>query len=92
MPKILENVRDEILEKARKILMEEGAEQLTMRHVADACGIAPGTIYNYFDSKEKLLAVVLFDDWREKYEGIERWEYSLVNWHKGNLQVGFHLI
>ena len=79
MPKILENVRDEILEKAIKILIEEGAEQLTMRHVADACGIAPGTIYNYFDSKEKLLAVVLFDDWREKYEGIERWVESAAH-------------
>lgn len=64
MPKIIENVRLTILREARPILLKHGYDQLTLRDVAKACGIAPGTIYNYFDSKEDLAFSVFDADWQ----------------------------
>ena len=39
---------------ARTILREQGAAGLSTRAVADRLGIAPGTIYNYFESMDEL--------------------------------------
>ena len=51
MPKIIENIREKLLEEARRQVMEEGYEAMTIRSVAGACGVGVGTVYNYFSSK-----------------------------------------
>ena len=63
MPKLLENVRQDLLEEARKQINEIGYEKITMRNIASGCGIAVGTIYHYFSSKDMLIASLMLEDW-----------------------------
>jgi len=63
MPKILENIKEKILEEARKEVMTVGYSNMTMREVAKAVGIASGTLYNYFPSKESMVAAFMSEDW-----------------------------
>ena len=63
MPKIIENLREQIVEEAKKQLMEGGYGKTTIRSVASACGIGVGTVYNYFKSKELMISAFMLDDW-----------------------------
>lgn len=54
-----EERRAEIIAAARELFDTQGYEKTTMRHVMDKLGIAKGTIYHYFRSKEELLEVVV---------------------------------
>ena len=64
MPKIIADLQKDILDKAREILLSQGYEALAMRRVAAACHVAVGTVYNYFPSKDMLVAQVILADWR----------------------------
>ena len=64
MPKILESMREELLKTARKQIAEQGYAGTTIRSVAAECGIAVGTVYNYFPSKDILIATFVSEDWR----------------------------
>ena len=64
MPKIIAQLREDILTNARHILFSEGYDAFTMRSVASACHVAVGTVYNYFPSKVMLVAEVILEDWR----------------------------
>ena len=44
IPKIIENVREDILKTSRELLVSEGYKALTIRRVAGICGIASGTV------------------------------------------------
>lgn len=61
--------RDEIYRAAIEVLEENGFKGMTMDRVAEAAGVAKGTLYNYFKNKEELLDFThdkLFDDhWTE---------------------------
>ena len=73
MPKIIENVKEKALEEARKILLlEEGYEGLTIRAIAAKLGVATGTIYNYFPSKDYLTASVMLKDWQSLMGALKR--------------------
>lgn len=65
MPKIIENVKEQLLSEARRQIEERGYAQTTVRSVAAACGIAVGTVYNYFPSKDMLIASFVVADWFE---------------------------
>jgi AcrR family transcriptional regulator len=71
MPKIIENVRERAIFQARDLLIREGHAALTVRRVATALGIAPATIYNYFPSKENLIACVMLEDWQKLMRDLE---------------------
>lgn len=47
--------RQEILEAAAGLFAEKGYQRTAVKEVAERAGIAPGTIYLYFDSKGDLL-------------------------------------
>ena len=65
MPKVIENIKDNILDEAkRQMLSDDGYDSMTIRKVANSCGIAVGTVYNYFPSKESLAANVMLSDWQ----------------------------
>ena len=44
MPKIIENLRERILEAAREALAADGWRALSMRALAQRVGVAPGTL------------------------------------------------
>lgn len=46
--------RDAILEAAQKVFGESGFEAAKMADIAKAAGLAAGTLYNYFESKEHI--------------------------------------
>ena len=46
--------REEVLAAARRIVLEEGFDALTMRKIAEAIEYAPGTIYLYFESRDAI--------------------------------------
>ena len=43
---------------------EQGYAAVTMRAIAKECGIAVGTFYNYYPSKDAMLAACLLHDWQ----------------------------
>ncbi|BDE08073.1 TetR family transcriptional regulator [Vulcanimicrobium alpinum] len=47
-------LREQILAAARKIVLDEGYEQLTMRKIADAIEYSPAAIYLYFENREAI--------------------------------------
>ena len=63
MPKIIENLKDRLIAEAQKQIEESGYSTMTIRSVAKACGVGVGTVYNYFSSKEALVATHLLEDW-----------------------------
>lgn len=63
MPKRIENLQETILQQAKQLMLENGYPMLTMREVAARCGIAVGTLYNYFPSKEALAGGMMLEDW-----------------------------
>ena len=71
MPKIIENVREKAIAEARRELLEDGYDGMTMRRVAAELGIGLGTVYNYFPSKEYLAAGVMLEDWQDLMRDFE---------------------
>jgi AcrR family transcriptional regulator len=54
-----EERRQEIVATARELFQKKDYESTTMQDIMDALGIAKGTIYHYFKSKEELLEAVV---------------------------------
>ncbi|MFD7830684.1 TetR/AcrR family transcriptional regulator [Kitasatospora sp. NPDC059803] len=53
--------REQVVEAARRIVTEEGADRLTMRRLASEVGSTPMALYHHVRDKEELL-VLLLDD------------------------------
>lgn len=71
MPKIIENVREQLLNEARKQIAENGYANTTIRSVAKACGLGVGTVYNYFPSKDMLIASFMAEEWMQCLKRME---------------------
>lgn len=71
MPKIIENLDIRLIEEAKKQIEESGYGAMTIRSVAKACGVGVGTVYNYFPSKDDLLATYLLADWKQCITAIQ---------------------
>ena len=70
MPKIIQNLPEKLIEETRRQVMEVGYTALNMREIARNCGVGIGTVYNYFPSKDTLIAQFLLQDWKESLERI----------------------
>lgn len=51
--------KDTIVDQAYELAEREGLAFVSVRGVADACGVAVGSIYNYFPSKDDLIAALI---------------------------------
>lgn len=72
MPKIIENVRGLLLAEAQKQIEENGYENVTIRSIAKGCSIGLGTFYNYFKSKDMLIATFLLEDWQQRMAKVSK--------------------
>lgn len=71
MPKIIENLESRLIEEAKNQIDALGYSAMTIRSVAKACGVGVGTVYNYFPSKEALVATHLLEDWKQSIAAIQ---------------------
>lgn len=55
----------QILQACRQIVRQKGLGSISIREAAAASGVAVGTIYHYFPSKEALLLAVTADVWSQ---------------------------
>ena len=65
MPKIIKNLRETFLAEAKKQIEENGYAKTTIRSIAKACNVGIGTVYNYFESKDMLIASFVSEDWQQ---------------------------
>ena len=62
------DLRREILDQARAILLAQGYAQVSMRKIAAAVGCTPTSIYLYFDSKDALFHALIEEGMERLYE------------------------
>jgi AcrR family transcriptional regulator len=72
MPKNLNNVKEDILIVTRQLLKETGYTSLSIRQIAAKCGVALGTVYNYYKSKNEIIAEILNNEWNLMMRRIEQ--------------------
>ena len=65
MPKIIENLEKRLIAEAKRQIAESGYGATTIRSVAKGCNVGVGTVYNYFPSKDALLATYMLEDWQK---------------------------
>ncbi len=65
MPKIIPKIREQLLQEARRQIDTNGYAATTVRSVAEGCGIGVGTVYNYFQSKDVLIATFMLEEWTQ---------------------------
>jgi len=68
MPKIIENLDEEISKTALELFRDNSYQNVSMRKIAAEVGIAVGTLYNYYPNKWKLYIEAFEESWRETYE------------------------
>jgi AcrR family transcriptional regulator len=62
----------EILAAARKTFSKKGFEKVTVDEIAEAAGLAKGTVYQYFSSKQEIYLAALREGVREMAERTQR--------------------
>src|SRR5215471_12408338 len=73
-----ERTRKEILHAALELFSKKGFDRTTAKQISDKAGVAEGTLYNYFKTKEEV-ALYFFEqelaalfDWYRKNEPLHR--------------------
>jgi AcrR family transcriptional regulator len=64
--------KNQIMEKAKNLFAEKGYHPVTVEEVADACGVAKGTLYLYFDSKADLFVEIFVEAHRVIIEQVRK--------------------
>jgi TetR/AcrR family fatty acid metabolism transcriptional regulator len=66
--KVAQETKERIREAAVEIISQEGFFNTRMQDIADQAGLAVGTIYNYFSSKDKVLAYIFKSEMKRRME------------------------
>lgn len=61
--------KEAIMQVCRKMAAEQGLAAINMRAVAQECGIALGTLYNYCSGKDELLLATVESIWKDIFHG-----------------------
>ncbi|MGC9349418.1 MAG: TetR/AcrR family transcriptional regulator [Anaerolineae bacterium] len=92
MPRIVKDYDDryaEFVDVAERLFLSQGYEQTTVQQIIDTVGVAKGTFYHYFDSKQAILEAVvaelttqalarfeaIVDD--ESLNAIQKWSWAM---------------
>lgn len=57
--------KEAILTASKEIVAQKGINAINMRDIASRCGVAVGSVYNYFPSKEDLIVATIASIWIE---------------------------
>ncbi|MDO4535468.1 MAG: TetR/AcrR family transcriptional regulator [Clostridium perfringens] len=68
MPKIISNLKEELMIKGKDILVHKGYNALNIRDLAKNCNIGIGTFYNYYQNKDELVRGIIKTDWEKIVE------------------------
>ncbi|RYM92319.1 TetR family transcriptional regulator [Bifidobacterium animalis subsp. lactis] len=60
--------REAMLAAARDIVRTQGLQAISMRKLAQKCGISVGSVYNYFPSKSDLLSACVQSVWHDIFD------------------------
>lgn len=60
-----DTLRDTLLDCARNIADTDGIEAINIRSIAGKAGVAAGTVYNYFSSKDEILLALTEEYWKQ---------------------------
>lgn len=85
--------REVILTASRTMLREKGWAAINMRSVASQCGVAVGSLYNYFGSKTELVAATVESVWKEIFHLPDEFPEEerfcrCIEWLYGSMQQG----
>lgn len=79
LARIIENLKTKLLDEACRQIDTIGFSAMTMQSVSKACGVAVGTVYNYYPSKDHILAAYLEKKWSKCLDTIyvvSRYSYT----------------
>ena len=65
MPKIISNLKEELMIKGKEILVNKGYNSLNIRDLAKSCNIGIGTFYNYYQNKDEIVRGIIKTDWEK---------------------------
>lgn len=65
-----DGLHDTLLNHARHVADTEGIDAVNIRCIAKKAGVAAGTVYNYFSSKDEILLALTEEYWRHTLEEI----------------------
>ncbi|WP_051541805.1 TetR/AcrR family transcriptional regulator [Clostridium lundense] len=71
MPKIIKDLESTIFNISMKLFSEKGYEEVDMKMIAQKCGIAVGTLYNYYPNKKELYIATLKSSWDNTFNKFE---------------------
>jgi AcrR family transcriptional regulator len=86
-----QKTRRRIVEYARNLFIDKGFGKTTTRDIAEAAGIAAGTMFNYFPTKEALAMTIVdeaLEEARTEFEGRRRGDETLDEALFANVAVG----
>jgi AcrR family transcriptional regulator len=63
--------RDQVVEAARELFGDRGSLDVSMADIADAAGVSRSTVYNYFSTRDELLAACLHEGQTKLLESIK---------------------
>jgi AcrR family transcriptional regulator len=81
VPPVIEPILDtakrrQILEGARQVFLGQGFEGASMNDIARVAGVSKGTLYVYFDNKERLFAAVVEEERVQHIENTFEFDYG----------------
>ncbi|SDR56172.1 transcriptional regulator, TetR family [Rhizobiales bacterium GAS191] len=68
--------RRQIIEGARTVFLAQGFDRASMDEIARAAGVSKGTLYVYFDNKQRLFEDLIIEDRREQAEQIVKIDFA----------------
>ena len=85
--------KDDILKASRELIRQQGCSAISIRSVANACGVSVGSIYNYFESKADLIIATVESVWYEIFhhpedKSVLQNTLSYINWLYQRMNYG----
>jgi AcrR family transcriptional regulator len=69
-PKII-GAEEIILKTGKEHLLSKGMKRFSTTEIARECGVATGTVYNYYGSKANLIKCIIENDWDKMLASLE---------------------